>query len=117
MRKRSIECFFDNIQWYFLYMLPLLVFVILLFNNHTDVTLSTVMSNYNFDIVQNTLISSIENIFGADGLYALFTSNDLLIYCCYFVSVTLCHVVVDILLLIPRICHRLINHGFGGKHE
>lgn len=109
MRKRNINCIFDNLMWYLIYLLPLIIFIILLYNGNNDISISLVLSNYNLDIVQNAIINSFSSVLGSEGVFALFTNNDILSYFAYFISVYICHIFVDIVLFIPRYAHKIIG--------
>lgn len=109
MRKRTINHFFDNFMWYLVYLLPLIIFIILLCNGDSDISISTVLTNYKLDTVQNVIINSFSDVLGADGVFALFNNNDLLLYFVYFISVYICHIFIDIVLFIPRYAHRIIG--------
>lgn len=114
MRKRTLNCLFDNVMWYLLYMLPLLAFLILLFQTGTPQTLSTCISSLGLNVLSdNIILVGLTDLFGASGVFPLFVSADILIYFAYFISMWLCHIAVDVLLFLVRWAHSLMS-SFGG---
>lgn len=113
MRKKTLNCIFDNILWYALYMLPLICFVVMLWHNgSTGLTLSSVFENCGLSIVtDNIVVNSLIQLFGVGGLMPFFVNNDLIIYFSYFIIVNIIHLAVDVLLFIPRFGHNLMNKG------
>lgn len=115
MRKRTQNYFFNNLLWYLIYLLPLLCFIIILFTSGDIVSLSTCMSEIGLDVLLSSdITNSLIGIFGGSGSIPLFANNDIIIYCSYFVSVYLLHLLVDFLLFIPRLTHDWLNKFYGG---
>ena len=113
MRKKTINCLFDNVLWYLVYLLPLISFGILLIGNSAT-TLSSAMSSVGLGILtDNIVFTSLNGIFGSGGVLPLFISTDILLYFSYFVCCWLCHIVVDVLLFLVRWAHSLMS-SFGG---
>ena len=117
MRKRTINCLFDKLFWFLVSILPLVSFVIMLwFNGQNGITMSTVFSSCGFGIVvDNVVVDSLMSIFGVGGLFPLFATNDLIVYFVYFIFVNIIHIVVDVLLWIPRFAHKLLDMGGSDK--
>lgn len=108
----------DNVMWYVIYLLPLLLLLLAWFNDNT-LSLVQVLTDSGLGfIVSNPVTDTVIQIFGVNGAYPLFSDNSILIYLTYFVAMVLAHLVIDILLYIPRMCHHFVNHGWGGaSHE
>lgn len=117
MRKRNINCIFDNIMWYLIYLLPIFAFLFVLIRTGTLMPLSDCMSTFGLDILTNNFVyTALSGLFGSSGVVPLFTSPDLLLYLSYFICVYLAHLAVDVLLFIPRYSHKLMS-AFGGKDD
>lgn len=113
MRKRTLNCLFDNVMWYLIYLLPLIAFGILLINN-PSITLSGAMSSVGLGVLtDNVVFTALSGIFGTGGVLPLFVSADILLYFSYFICVWLCHLAVDVLLFLVRYAHHLME-CFGG---
>lgn len=113
MRKKTLNCLFDNVLWYLVYLLPLIAFGILLVNN-SSITLSGAMSSVGLGILTNNVVfTSLNSIFGSGGVLPLFVSTDILLYFSYFICCWLCHIAVDVLLFLVRWAHSLMS-SFGG---
>ena len=113
MRKKTLNCLFDNILWYLVYLLPLIAFGILLIGN-SSMTLSSAMSSVGLGILtDNVVFTALNGIFGSGGVLPLFISTDILLYFSYFICCWLCHIAVDVLLFLVRWAHSLMS-SFGG---
>lgn len=113
MRKKTINCLFDNVLWYLVYLLPLIAFGILLIGNSAT-TLSSAMLSVGLGILtDNVVFTSLNSIFGSGGVLPLFVSGDILLYFSYFICCWLCHIAVDVLLFLVRWAHSLMS-SFGG---
>lgn len=109
MRKRTIICFFDTIFWYLVYMLPLIVWLVLLCRNAFDpnITMQYVFDTMGLGIVNdNVILTSLIGIFGVGGVFPLFANNAILVYGTWFIATMILHLAVDFLLFIPRLCHK-----------
>lgn len=110
MRKKTVNRFFDTAFWYILYFLPVIAFILVAFRTGELVTLSTAMSTCGLDILlTNPVMTSLNQIFGADGILPFFQNADLINFFTYFISVFICHIFVDFLLFIPRLAHKWMN--------
>lgn len=117
MRKKTVKCLCDNIFWYLIYLLPLIIFAIYSFQNGTFVPLTDCMSAIHLDIFSNNVIfTSLQSLFGTSGIMPLFNNADILAYLSYFVSVFIVHLAVDFLLFIPRFAMSLLDK-FGGVRD
>ena len=116
MRKKTIKCLFDNVLWYMVYMLPLLLLLIYWFKTG-DISLSNAMSSAGLGILSNNPIYvGLDGIFGSTGTMPLFSSPDILLYGSWFISTFLVHLFVDFLLFIPRLAHKWMN-WLGGDSD
>lgn len=114
MRNKTISHLFDNIMWYGLYLLPVILFMLAVFRTGDVVTLTQVMSNAGLSIFsENFVYVGLNNLFGSAGVMPLFVVPDILAYSSYFISVFLVHLAVDVLLFIPRFAHKCMS-CFGG---
>lgn len=119
MRKERQTKLFDNIMWYIIYLLPiLLTFSLMLFNSKVHFAdnsftfdfLSTLESNLTLLTSNNNIVyTTLNDIFGTTGIMPLFNNTVLILYFTYFVNCTIIHVVIDILAFIPRIAEKLID--------
>ncbi len=112
--KKQNNCF-DNIMWYLLYLLPIILWLVVSFRSGTILSLSSAMSEMGFDILSsNQVYTSLISIFDSTGILPLFTSPDIILYMSYFISVFLIHLFVDFILFIPRLAHKWLNKLYGG---
>lgn len=116
MRKRTITKLFDNVLWYAIYMLPLLLMLLYWFKTGS-ISLVNTMTDAGLGIVTNNpIFDSLNSIFGASGTFPLFASADVICYMTYFISTFIIHLAVDFLLFIPRLAHKWMD-CLGGKDE
>jgi hypothetical protein len=116
MRKKTINNLFDYVLWYLVYLLPLIVWLIILARNNfnADYTLGYVFSNCGLGIVTNNPITTaLFDLFGtgADAVLPLFSSPDIIYFFTWFAGCVIAHLLVDFLLFIPRLAHKWM-HGF-----
>ena len=117
-KRDKIGHFFDNLMWYTIYLLPLICMLIYWCIGNTG-SLADVTSLAGLGFATNNIVfTSLSSIFGAGGVFPIFTDTSMLIYLSYFVCVTIVHLIVDVLLYVVRLCHNIVNHGLGGaSHE
>lgn len=110
MTKNNVLLIVDKIFWSLVYFLPLLAFVIMLWHDPTNTSIAGVFSSIGLNIVNdNTILTALINIFGSDGIFPLFTSNDFLVYLTYIACVVILHFVLDVLLFLVRWAHGLLD--------
>lgn len=115
MREKTQKNLFDNVMWYLLYLLPIVLWLVVSFRSGEIVSLSSAMSTMGLDIfANNEIYTNLSSIFATDGILPLFSSPDILMYMTYFVSVFLIHLFIDFLLFIPRLAHKWLNKLYGG---
>lgn len=117
MRKKTIKCLFDNVFWYVVYLLP--IGLMLIYWAKTGaVSLSGAMTSAGLGVlVQNPIFDALNGIFGTGGVMPLFSSPDIIMFVSYFASCFLLHLFVDVILLLPRLCHKWMSGDIGGTKE
>lgn len=117
MRERTQKNLFDNIFWYLIYLLPLIIWVVVSFRTGNIVSLSNALETMGLKVLENNqILTNLSEIFGSNGVLPLFVSTDILLYISYFICVFLIHLFVDFLLFIPRIAHKWLNKLYGGDN-
>lgn len=110
MRTKTLETIIDRVFWAFVLCLPMFAYLILCihFETYNFVDLLNQFSMDSNNLVYTTLAA----IFGTGGYLPYFdttTVNPLLLYMSYFVCVELVHIIVDILLFIPKVCVAILD--------
>jgi len=86
MREKTQKNLFDNLMWYLLYLLPIVIWLAVSFRTGNMVTLSTAMSSIGLEIFSNNQIfTSLMSIFAVDGILPLFVTSDIILYMSYFI--------------------------------
>lgn len=117
MRERTQKNLFDNIFWYLIYLLPLIIWIVVSFRTGNIVSLSNALETMGLKVLENNqILTNLSEIFGSNGILPLFVSTDILLYISYFICVFLIHLFVDFLLFIPRIAHKWLNKLYGGDN-
>lgn len=117
MRKRTIRHLFDNIFWYLIYSLPLILMLLHWFKLGTT-DISSIFALAGLELfADNIVFNSLSALFGINGLLPLFASNGLLMLLSYFIICWLVHLAVDVLLFIVRLAHNWMDGIVGGKHD
>lgn len=116
MTKKKISFILDRLFWGFIALLPLLVYLVFIIKNGTTYSLENVFNDFGFGIDTSSVIyQTFIQIFGvASGSSATipaFLSNGVVLYISYMVLVELIHLIVDILLYIPRIAMKWLDKG------
>lgn len=138
MRKRTIKYTADTIFWYLIYFLPIILFIITVFQGMRNEAFAREFIDsdtgaFYFGNYVSTLIEGSKNYFSTfiyansvnpiyKTLVSLFASRDtglrllsdnngasLIGFFSYYVSVYIIHLSVDFLLFIPRLCHKWMN--------
>lgn len=116
MRKRTVNHLADTIFWYILYFLPVICYLLFMFNHSGSIsTVSPIgFTQYLNDIgftmaSDNLLIFTMRGLFGSSGVLPLFNTDVPFIILAWFVGVYLLHLAIDILIFIPRMCHKWLN--------
>ena len=109
MRTRTIETVIDRGFWALVLMMPVFAYLILCNHNTTD--LITVLGQFNVNNT-NVIYTSLVTLFGTGGYLPFLdttTDNVLLLYMSYFFCIELIHIIVDVLLFIPKICVGILD--------
>ena len=114
MRKRTISNLADTIFWYFVYLLPVIGYLLYLIAEPASgtslVTFDSFFSNIGLGLVSdNVVVSTLKDIFGTGGILPLFTTDTPFIIFGWFVCTFITHLAVDFLLFIPRLAHKWLN--------
>ena len=118
MRKKTVKCLCDNVFWYLIYLLPLILMFGVTFETGTFVSISQAMQSVGLNVLtENVIYTSLNQIFGTGGIVPLFVNADVIAYMTYFVSVTFLHLFVDIILVLPRYAMNLFDGFIGGKNN
>lgn len=114
MRKKTINRVADTIFWYLLYFMPVLAYLILIAVQPGSITtLDGVFDILGLNVfTTGTIYTSLDGIFGVNGILPLFTQTGLLQFFTYFISVYIAHLFVDFLLFIPRIAHKWMSKAY-----
>ena len=117
MREKTQKNLFDNVMWYILYLMPILIWGLVSYQSGQITSLSNAMSSMGLEIFEtNQIYTSLSSIFATTGILPLFTNPDIILYMSYFISVFLIHLFVDFILFIPRIAHKWLNKLYGGDN-
>ena len=109
MRKKTIKCLSDEMFWFLIYALPLLVLAFMSFKFGAMTSISDVMSNIGLDVISNNFVfTSLSEIFGSSGIVPMF-SADIIHFMSYLVCVWILHIAVDVLLWLPRWFHSIMK--------
>lgn len=110
MTKNNVLLIVDKMFWSLVYILPLIAFIIMLWHNPTTTSIESVFSSIGLGIVNdNIILTTLIDIFGAGGVFPIFTTNDFFIYLTYMSCVIILHLVVDFLLIIVRWAHSCLD--------
>lgn len=136
MRKRTISKVADTVFWYALYFLPIILTLLqsfrifdgMTFEDWQYISNNSAMTDYPFMrllgdnleglgfSVDNPITSSLYDIFGAfDGIMPVFSEGAfgcIVGFFSWFISVYLCHLMVDFILFIPRLAHKWLKKGY-----
>ena len=111
MRKKTINHLADTIFWYLIYFLPVICYLLFLIAEPSSggvaVNMETFFNSIGISLTNdNIVLATLSQIFGSNGILPLFGSTVPLVILSWFVSVYLAHLLVDILLFIPRLFHK-----------
>lgn len=111
MRKKTILYFVDTVFWWTVYALPVIVLLIASNNFFVDALGSGgALRNFFYITKNNPVYTALVGLFGLNGILPFFGSGSyVFIILTWFVVTNLCHIVVDVLLFIPRMAHKFID--------
>lgn len=108
----------DKFFWFFLTLLPLLSWLVYLISfpvtdlstSVKPVSLATWITQYFFGVAlsENIFYSTFNRIFGSSGVFPLLSVSFLQLMT-YFCTMEVIHVLFDVVVFIPRLCHKWIS--------
>lgn len=108
MRKRNFDHVIDTLFWYFIYLSPLLFYLVMLWHG-SAVDIFTWFGTLGFDVSNSLVYTTLQQIFGASGVLPLFGSSAPFAVVSWFINCMIIHLAVDFLLFIPRLCHKFMG--------
>lgn len=116
MTKKKISHIFDKLFWGLVMLLPLIVYVVYIIKTGNIYSFDLVFTDFGFgldtsNVIYTTLTSIFGVVVGGTSNIPAFISNGVMLYITYIVLIELIHLVVDILLYIPRIAMKFIDKG------
>lgn len=109
MKSKTLEKYLDRLFWFILLILPLLI--LLVTNRWTESSFISVLSQFNINNT-NIIYSVLNDIFGSNGILPFVNTVEtsvVLLYLSYMVLIELVHIVVDVILFLPRIAVKLLD--------
>lgn len=104
MKKHNLVDCLDHIFWWLMWLLPLVGGIIVLAagGSHDFASFYGFLGNFSFPFVADLVGDIME-------LTAIALPDVLITIISYLVSVEICHVFVDVLVFIPRLCHKFVQ--------
>lgn len=113
MSKRTFH-YITECGWLLLALMPLIVYMVIARTSAGGTTLETFMTviseKLNLITTDNIIYTTLKDVFGAEGVLPIL-NDGLILYAAYFCIVELVHLMVDVLVFIPRIAHEWLD-GF-----
>lgn len=111
MTKKNVFALVDNLFWLLIALFPLFAYLISLVNAESVVSFGTYLTNLGFGISTDSLIyTTLYQIFGVGGGFLeLVNDTGIMLYATYFVTIMLLHFIIDILLVVVRWGHILVD--------
>lgn len=109
MRTKTIETLIDRLFWALVLILPMVAYVII--NHHGSTDFISVLNQFYINDT-NVIYTALVEMFGTGGYLPFIdttSTNPLILYMAYFFCVELVHIVVDVLLFVPRICVKMLD--------
>lgn len=115
MRKRNLMCLFDTIFWYILYAFPFLSYFFMLWGGGVNSPMSFPAWLDDLDLSYSSFIfTNLKAVFGTGGVLPLFYESILFCFS-WFISCVIIHIMVDVLLFIPRLSHNWLEKFTSGR--
>ena len=110
MTKKNAMKIIDTLFWLSIALFPLIVYCLQSING-SIVPLEQFLTNLGFGISTNNIIyTTLNTIFGVGGGFLELTSSTgILMYGTYFITIMLLHFIIDMLLVIVRWGHHLLD--------
>lgn len=111
MTKKNVMRVIDTLFWLSIALFPLLVYCLQSINATSVISLSSFMTDLGFGISTNNIIyTTLNTIFGVGGgMLELVSDTGILLYGTYFITIMLLHFIIDMLLVIVRWGHGLLD--------
>lgn len=111
MTKKNMLKMVDKIFWLTIAIFPLIVYAIHCIHFGDILSLETVLNNLGFGMsTTNIIYTTLNTIFGVGGgMLELTSSTGILLYGTYFITIMLLHFIIDMLLVIVRWGHHLLD--------
>lgn len=106
MTKRTFH-YVTECGWFFMALFPLIIYLALICNSSvTDYPTfkEFFFNNFEFLLVPNFISDAITSILGPGGVLPLL-NNSCIVYLTYYIVIEIAHLLVDVLLFIPRLAH------------
>lgn len=97
----------DYIFWFVVSIIPIIIYVVLCWNNPNNIEFANVIASYRFDFVADIFNEIFKDNFIFPTVLVDFIS--------YFCSVEIIHIFVDFIVFIPRFAHNFTNKLYGDK--
>lgn len=69
-----------------------------------------------YDWSSDLVYTTVDDIFGLNGIFPVFRANSVIIkFLCYYFYVNILHLLIDFLLFIPKLCHKLLDNANRGE--
>ena len=111
MTKKSAMRVIDTLFWLFIAIFPIIVYLCTRFNATEFVSFESCLNGLGFGLsTTNVIYTTLETIFGVGGGFLELTTNTgILLYATYFITIMLLHFIIDMLLVIVRWGHHLLD--------
>ena len=123
MRKKNILVLVEHILWGIIILLPLLGYLVLPLGysigggsetNPSMPSFTAYVTTFGVNTGSgNVIFTMMDNLMGRNGVLPLFnnssTAYGLMYYFTYFICVEVVHLVVDVILFIPRLAHKWMS--------
>lgn len=118
MKKKLFASIMDILFWWIMWVVPLVgALIVLGTGTHDYASFIGFFNNFTFPFIADILV-------GMFGVASLQIPEFLVAFMSYVVSVELCHLLVDVLIFIPRFAHKLVQldtyvdiDSIGGKRK
>lgn len=114
MRKRTIKHCAKTIFWYLLYLLPIICYLLYMIaepgTGTNIVSITSFIEQLGINISNNNLVfTTLNEIFGTNGILPFFNDNTLIFIFTYYIEVVIMHLLVDMILFIPKLAHKWLS--------
>lgn len=121
MRKKTVNHIAMSIVWYVIYFLPLVCYLAFIFiqpgslSNISPVSFVNFCNDIGFSVITDNIIyNTLYAIFGVNGIIPFIEYSGIYIILSWFVATFLMHILIDLLLFIPRWAHDFMSKKDNG---